>query len=469
MLAQPSAGYTLEAIDQDGKTHLRRIYDQQVNVVVLAVAFLQLGSEVATHFGEDHRKVFDRRCRQHIASVFRAKDQVRMNAIDNVSAGSDVLHDAVRPIMSEDMILTYRFRVKDKTSAKNLRRMASAVNYAWNYCCATQREAQRRHARWPSRYDFVRLMTGASAELGIHSDTLGAIARQFVDSRSAARCCPAWRSRKRGALGWMPFNAARAFRIDAASGSVVVLGRKYRLWFSRPIPADAKIKTACFAEDSRGRWYFNVQIEVVEAAAKNGAAVAIDLGLKDLAALSDGSKIKMPAFYLRHEARLALAQQRQQPHRVTALHAKVKNCRRHFLHQESTRIVRKHARVIVGDVNAAGLAKTRMAKSVLDAGWSTFRTMLQYKCLGAGAAFEIVSEKWTTQTCSDCGVVGGPKGIAGLGIRHWACSDCGALHDRDVNAARNLLLFAGAERRPPAAEIPSLQAGEDVKRPSGLR
>jgi hypothetical protein len=99
------------------------------------------------------------------------------------------------------MILTYRYRVKDKTSAKHLRRMAGAVNYAWNYCCATQREAQRRRARWPSRFDFVRLMTGASAELGIHSDTLGMIARNFVDSRNAARRCPAWRSRKKGALG----------------------------------------------------------------------------------------------------------------------------------------------------------------------------------------------------------------------------------------------------------------------------
>jgi IS605 OrfB family transposase len=234
-----------------------------------------------------------------------------------------------------------------------------------------------------------------------------------------------------------------------------VLGRTYRLWFSRPIPA-AKIKTACFAEDARGRWYFNVQIEVMEAAAKHGPSIAIDLGLKDLAVLSDGRRIEMPAFYRRHAAALGLAHHRGQKRRATALYAKVKNCRKHFLHEVSTRLVRGHDRIVVGDVNAASLAKTRMAKSVLDAGWSMFRTMLQYKCRGAGAAFDIVSEKWSTQTCSDCAAVGGPKGIAGLGMRHWACSDCGASHDRDVNAARNLLLCAGAERRPPVVEIPSL-------------
>jgi putative transposase len=358
------------------------------------------------------------------------------------------------------LILTSRYRVKDKTSATHLRRMAGAVNFAWNFCCATQREAER---RWragaktsrPSRFDFVRLMTGASGELGIHSDTLGGIARQFVDSRDAHWQCPRWRSRKRGTLGGVPFNAPRAFRIDEASGSVVVRGRKYRLWYSRPIPDGAKIKTACFAEDARGRWYFNVQIEVAEATAKAGPAVAIDLGLKDLATLSDGSKIEMPAFYRAHEARLALAQQRGQTRRATALHAKTKNCRKHFLHVNSTRIVREHARVIVGDVSASKLANTRMAKSVLDAGWSVCRTMLQYKCLGAGASFEVVSERLSTQTCSECGSIGGPKGIAGLRMRHWTCSQCDALHDRDVNAARNLL-FAGAERRPPAVEIPVL-------------
>jgi len=101
-------------------------------------------------------------------------------------------------------------------------------------------------------------------------------------------------------------------------------------------------------------------------------------------------------------------------------------------------------------VNAAGLAKTRMAKSVLDAGWSMFRNMLHYKASRHGATFLEVDERFTTQTCSTCGAIpeSRPKGIAGLGIREWVCSSCGASLDRDVNAARNILALGRSVAAP---------------------
>jgi putative transposase len=95
--------------------------------------------------------------------------------------------------------------------------------------------------------------------------------------------------------------------------------------------------------------------------------------------------------------------------------------------------------------NASALAKTRQAKSVLDAGWSAFRTMLLYKCADAGVWFEEVDEAFSTQTCSVCNSRAGPKGRKGLGIRGWQCAVCGAIHDRDVNAAHNIL--AAGHRR----------------------
>jgi transposase len=91
------------------------------------------------------------------------------------------------------------------------------------------------------------------------------------------------------------------------------------------------------------------------------------------------------------------------------------------------------------------------------------RNMLSYKSIATGGVMRIVSERYSSQTCSACGVipVGSPKGLGALGIRQWTCDGCGTLHDRDINAARNIEI-AGVERHPPAVEIPSLR-GEDVK------
>ncbi len=95
----------------------------------------------------------------------------------------------------------------------------------------------------------------------------------------------------------------------------------------------------------------------------------------------------------------------------------------------------------VGDVNSARLARTRMAKSVLDVGWSTFRQMLSYKlAMTPGSRYVEANERYSTQTCSCCGSrAGGPKELKGLRVRRWDCTDCGTSHDRDVNAARNIL------------------------------
>jgi IS605 OrfB family transposase len=355
------------------------------------------------------------------------------------------------------MILTFKSRVKDATAGKHLGRHAIACNQVWNYCVATQREAQRRrqagmNARWPSAFDLIKLCTGSGALLGLHSDTIQTICRQFAKSRDQHRCCPRFRASfgPKRALGWVPF-IPRAVKIEGAS--VRYLKRKFHFWKSRDI--DGEFKAGSFVQDARGRWYVTFQCEVAEAAPKSGPQIGIDLGIKTLAVLSDGREIRNPAHFRRYEAALAVAQRAGNKNRAKAIHAKVTNARRHFLHEQSTALVREFAHIVVGNVSPSKLAKTRMAKSVLDAGWSSFRHMLSYKAQKGGATYTEADERWTSRTCSDCGAVSGPKGIAGLGMRHWKCPSCGASHHRDVNAARNIL-SVGAERRPPVVEIPVL-------------
>jgi IS605 OrfB family transposase len=111
------------------------------------------------------------------------------------------------------------------------------------------------------------------------------------------------------------------------------------------------------------------------------------------------------------------------------------------MHKFSRDLVNQNAAIVVGNVNARAIARTRLGKSSLDAGWGMLKTMLVYKCEHAGVVFEVVDEAYTTQSCSSCGALPPerPRGIAGLGIREWVCSECGASHDRDINAARNIL------------------------------
>jgi len=353
--------------------------------------------------------------------------------------------------------ITYKFRVKDSGAKRRLERMSRSVNFVWNFCVATQREAERRRrggmsVRWPSGFDLDMLTKSIAAEIGLHSDTVTQTCRQFAKSRNQHRRCPRFRASfgPKRSLGWIPFVVRYGTKVDGAAFHY--LGCKYRFWKSREI--EGVFKSGAFVQDARGRWYVTFQCEVADALPAETGAVGIDLGLKDLATCSDGTKVPALQHYRRYADALAKAQRSRNKKRVRAIHAKIANSRRHHHHVESTRIARENKIVVVGDVSASKLAKTRMAKSVSDAGWYAFKAMLRYKTARRRGTFLEVSERFTTQACSRCGCISdsSPKGIGALGIRRWDCSACGASHDRDVNAAQNILR-AGLECQPPVEEI----------------
>jgi len=347
------------------------------------------------------------------------------------------------------MVLTYRYRIKDATTGRHLQRQAREVSRVWNYCGEIHNSARRHNKCWPSGFDLVNLTAGSSKLLGLHSDTVQAVCKQFAISRDSCGKRPRWRGKR--SLGWIPFQAGRAIRLH--DDSVIFLGRRYRLWLSRPI--EGKIRCGCFAEDARGRWYLNLQLEVAQTVGHGTAEVGIDLGLKSLVTLSTGEKIEAPRIYRKYERALAIAQRAGRKPRVRAIHAKIANCRKHFLHELSTRLARENRRICVGNVNSCGLARTSLAKSVLDAGWSQFRSHLRYKAIRHGGEYIEVDERFSTQVCSACAARGGPKGREGLGVREWTCSGCGARHDRDINSAINILI-SGRNVGLQQTEIPSL-------------
>jgi putative transposase len=131
------------------------------------------------------------------------------------------------------------------------------------------------------------------------------------------------------------------------------------------------------------------------------------------------------------------------------IHRKAARCRADALHKFSRKIVDQYQNIVIGDVSSVKLVQTRMAKSVLDSGWGMLKTQLQYKGQQAGRSVQVVSERYSTRVCGNCGALTGPKGVGQLVVRQWVCSACGVAHDRDVNAARNIL--AGSRCGPPCA------------------
>jgi putative transposase len=283
---------------------------------------------------------------------------------------------------------------------------------------------------------------------GIGSDASGEVARVFSAARTKLRHSPKFRvsDGPRRSLGWIPF---RGRKILVGDGRIIWLSQTFRFWQSRAVKGE--IKTGSFVQDARGRWYVTLQCETVETLSKGAGSIGIDLGLKALATCSNGYVVPALRNYRRHETALATAQRAGNKRRVKAIHAKIANARRDQAHKATTKIARENSLIVIGNVNAAQLKRERNGKSISDAGWSMFRNMLRYKASRHGARFIEADERLTSQTCFDCGAVEGPKGIAGLGVRRWKCV-CGASHDRDVNAAKNILRV-GLECQPPAVEI----------------
>jgi IS605 OrfB family transposase len=221
-----------------------------------------------------------------------------------------------------------------------------------------------------------------------------------------------------------------------------------KLRWSRPLPAEPSSVTVTL--DSAGRYHASFVVEVRETPLPaTKTAVGVDLGLSTFAALSDGRKEASPRWLRQREKTLRRSQRnmsrKQQGsknrekarRRVARLQVKAADGRRDFHHQLSTRLIREHQTVCVESLNVAGLGRSNLAKSIHDAAWGQFMAMLAYKAKLYGRTV-IKVNKWfpSSQRCSTCGHRDGPKPLK---VRTWSCRGCGVTHDRDVNAACNIL------------------------------
>jgi putative transposase len=345
--------------------------------------------------------------------------------------------------------------MKIKTDAWEwLNAAAREVNTVFNYVNELSSKASRPFygaPKWMSAYDLQKYLSGASKLFEcIPAHTIQQVAEEYATRRAQFKKHRlAWR-KSGGAnksLGWIPFKKGSAKWVH---GAVVFAGQRIRVFDSYGLGAFA-FRAGSFAQNSLGEWFFNVCVHV-EASVTDmpPKAIGIDLGLKTIVATSEGEKLEAASFYRGIEPKIAQAQRRGHKRQAKRLHRDAANRRKDYLHKFSTELVAQCGALYVGDVSSTKLAKTRMAKSVLDSGWGMLKTMLLYKGHEAGRIVEIVSERNTTRACSCCGQRTGPSGLRQLAVRRWVCSVCGAEHDRDINSSKNIL-FVGLGQKPPFA------------------
>jgi putative transposase len=289
---------------------------------------------------------------------------------------------------------------------------------------------------------------------------LNAAYRNFFASRSGKHkgrnvAPPRFRSRKDNRQA-IRFTKNSPFRIlDNGRLRLPKIGDVEVRW-SRSLPSDPSSVSVIM--DAAGRYFasFAVQAREDEALPLAACEVGIDLGLTHFAVLSDGTKVAAPKFLRRAARKLRRLQQdlsrkqrgsnnrKKAVVKVARAHAKVADSRRDWQHKLSTSIIRDNQAVYVEDLCLAGLGRTRLAKSVHDAGWTSFTSMLKYKAARYGRTFARLDRFFpSTRMCSTCQRV---NDKIPLSVRSWDCL-CGSHHDRDVNAAKNLLAAGQAESR----------------------
>ena len=382
----------------------------------------------------------------------------------------------------------YRFRLEPSSSQRDrLERFAGARRWVWNWALATWKAYYAEHGKSIPVRELSAMLTALKEqpetawlrEMDSQAlqQTLADLQQAFANFFAKRAHYPRFKSKKHDTAR---FRIPQRVTLTGAQVHIPKIGT-VPLRLSRPV--EGTIKSATFSRDACGHWFVSLSIQVelpvvMSPLPAPETVVGIDLGLKDVVVLSTGERVAAPCLYRKTQRRLQRAQRAlcrkvkgsknraKARVRVARLHRKVAHQRGDFLHKLSTRIIRTSGAVCIEDLNVKGLARTKLAKSMLDASMGELRRQLAYKGQWYGVLVVAIG-RWypSSKRCHACGQC---NAALRLDDRIWTCPGCGCVLDRDLNGARNIrdegyrILAAGHAERLNACRAPVSLSTESV-------
>jgi transposase len=306
------------------------------------------------------------------------------------------------------------------------------------------------------------LTSGSSKELDLHSQTVQAVCEEYDTKRlHAKKPFLKFRTNKKNRnLPWIPFKAS-AVKVDA-KGTFTYMGLKLKTWYSRNLPSNGLIKTGSLCCDNEGKWFINITVELMfdsvekleeyklSLTSQGQNLTAIDPGLNPLMTFSienpDGTikyqEINPQKHFRKSQDKLAKAQRAKKKKQIKAIHKKIKNQRMDFKNKLVWNLVKENHTIVNSDISYKSLIQSRLkghAKAWADNGIGNIRTSLRFKAKKHNVVYAEISERIlvSTQTCSHCKAMTGPRGRKGLSVSAWVCPKCGSQHQRNQNSADN--------------------------------
>jgi putative transposase len=384
--------------------------------------------------------------------------------------------------MSE-ILKAYKFRIyPDKEQQTKLNQTFGCVRVLWNHLVANfnsygTEEYQEKYSEKEikSNPDLFFLKDVSAASLQQKRMDFNETKSQFFNKTRKVKLGRMKFKKKSNKQSYRLPN--QKFKLDQ-DNSLIQLEKigKVKVVLDRKIKGDFRSVTV--SKTPTNKYYVSILVKTsVNLLPSTGNMVGIDVGLKDLFILSNGIVANNPRWFRESQSKLAKAQKHlsrkkrgsaryeKQRLKVARIHEKIANQRSYFTHNMSSSLIKNFDVIVTEDLNIAGLKKTNLGKSISDAGWSEFIRQLDYKSQWYGKTFVKIDRFYpSSQICSSCGHKDGKKS---LDIREWTCSNCGIKHDRDSNAANNILVkgysdLTGLSIKDSSAELVDYRRGEDV-------